>query len=161
MATPTYELIDSTVLGSASASVTFSSIPAAYRDLVLVWEAKGSGGNAGFDIKFNSDAGSNYNQVDMSSLSGGISGSQSNVTDISLIANASTSEAFLGAMQLLDYSATDKHKSGLIRDGRAGSSTNATAIRYASTSAITAIQISTGFNNYASGSSFYLYGIAA
>lgn len=157
----TYELIETTTLTSSASSVTFSSITQDYRDLVLVYEAKGATDNVGFDIQFNSDTGSNYNQVDMSSIAGGISGSQSNATDISLIASGSTSEAGFGVVQMLDYSATDKHKGGLIRDGRAGSSTNATAFRYASTTAISSVKVFTSFNNYASGSTFSLYGIAS
>jgi hypothetical protein len=42
MPTPTYDLIESTALGSSASSITFSSIPSTYRDLVLVIDVIGT-----------------------------------------------------------------------------------------------------------------------
>jgi hypothetical protein len=49
-------------LGSAAASVTFSSIVGTYRDLLLVSQL-GHVSNNDIRIRFNSDTGSNYNMV--------------------------------------------------------------------------------------------------
>jgi hypothetical protein len=51
-------------LGSAQATVTFGSIPATYRDLRLVVNAYGPGGDNSY-CRFNSDSGANYPQVYM------------------------------------------------------------------------------------------------
>ena len=63
--------------------------------------------------------------------------------------------------QILDYSVTDKHKSVLYRDNNASDITAAIAGRWASTSAVNAIEIYTSVNQFASGSTFYLYGIVS
>jgi hypothetical protein len=59
----TYEKIQSTTLGSAAATITFSSIPATYTDLRIVASLTGTGtgyANSPSRIRFNSDTGSNY-----------------------------------------------------------------------------------------------------
>lgn len=59
-----------TTLGSATASVTFGSIPSGYRDLVLVMESAISS-NGQMSFRFNGDTGSNYSIVHMSGISSG------------------------------------------------------------------------------------------
>jgi hypothetical protein len=56
----TYEPIASQTLGSAVSSVTFSSIPQNYTDLILVVNYGISANNFGARIRFNGDTGSNY-----------------------------------------------------------------------------------------------------
>ena len=63
MATPTYIALATTTLSSAVGSVTFSSIPAGYRDLVLVAEGLTSGATSNVRMQFNSDTGNNYSLV--------------------------------------------------------------------------------------------------
>ena len=58
----TYEKIATTTLGSASATITFSSIAGTYTDLRLVITAlQGSGNNIA--LRFNSDSGANYSRT--------------------------------------------------------------------------------------------------
>jgi len=68
-----------------------------------------------------------------------------------------------GISQLLDYSATDKHKTLINRlnSTNGGSSTENVeqqAARWANTAAVTSIEI---FGNFASGATFNLYGVIA
>lgn len=63
----TYEPIATQTLGAASASITFSSIPATYTDLRLILigtQAYASGGN--FYMQFNGDTASNYSSTILS-----------------------------------------------------------------------------------------------
>lgn len=63
----TYEPIATTTLGSAATTITFSSIPATFTDLRVVWT--GSFANAGgsrLTLRFNSDSGSNYSYTRLS-----------------------------------------------------------------------------------------------
>jgi hypothetical protein len=61
-------------------------------------------------------------------------------------------------MQILDYSATDKHKPCLIRNGTVTVSTTiATAARWGNTAAINSLEIFTS-NTFLAGSTFSLYG---
>jgi len=57
----TYEPIATQTLASPSATVTFSSIPATYTDLVLIAWGTLSGNE--FGLQFNSDTGTNYGQT--------------------------------------------------------------------------------------------------
>ena len=61
--------------------------------------------------------------------------------------------------QIMDYSATDKHKTVLTRSDNAGDRVRAYAGRYASTSAITTVSIGiTGGATYSIGSTISIYG---
>lgn len=54
----TYEPIATTTLGSATATITFSSIPATYTDLKIVFSYIGAGNS--IRLRFNNDSGTNY-----------------------------------------------------------------------------------------------------
>jgi hypothetical protein len=56
----TYEPIATTTLGSAAASITFSSIAATYTDLRVVMTYTTSVGGEDARVRFNSDTGTNY-----------------------------------------------------------------------------------------------------
>jgi hypothetical protein len=144
MPTPTYDLLASNVLSSNASSVTFSSIPATYRDLVLVVTAKITVGTGGASMRFNADSGSNYNMVTMEGTGSATqSGSGSGYN--ALYVNLNNGELYTGPtvsiIQIMDYSATNKHKSTLHRaNGLSSTSVGATAGRWASTSAINSIE---------------------
>jgi len=162
MATPTYDLLASTTLATAASSVTFSSIDQSYGDLIIIVNALGST-TLEARIRLNSDSGSNYNSVRMSgngstatsaSLASQTSGS------LSVIADATTGEAILLKVEIQDYTATDKHTSILARANQSATGAEATALRWASTAAVTAIEILTSTGNWAIGGTFNLYGVA-
>lgn len=56
---PTYDPIATTTLGSAAASITFSSIPATYTDLRIVVTGKPTSGSFMW-MRYNSDSATNY-----------------------------------------------------------------------------------------------------
>jgi hypothetical protein len=161
MATPTYTLIDSEVLASAAASVTFSSIPADYRDLVLVADGGNStASNRALRIRFNSDTGTNYNWVQMNG-NGTTAGSSASTSQTYIwfgLLGIAPAKA-LSTIHVMDYSATDKHKSALSRGSNAADSVYAFASRWASTDAVTSIEVFSSSGDLSSGSTFYLYGI--
>lgn len=163
MATPTYDLIDSVTLASSASSVTFSSITQDYRDLILVGEVKGATVGVQSTFRLNSDSGSNYSYVVMRG-NGSTAISASNTSDKGVITYSGSGTptiANLFLVSFFDYSVTDKHKSVLVRSDNS-SATNALANRWANTASITSIQIiDSGGNSFASGSTFYLYGVAA
>jgi hypothetical protein len=167
MPTPTYTPLATVTLGSAAASVTFSSIPATYRDLILVMTVKSVSGNGYPYLRLNADSGNNYSRV---SMSGGSAGVRSNTdTGISFVslsydAFAITSDGFNSTTQFMDYSATDKHKTTLTRANQAaGGTTTADALanRWANTAAITSAQLLLSSGDFATGSTFNLYGVIA
>ena len=160
MATPTYTLIDSVTLSSSATTVTFSSIDQSYRDLVLVEETIGTGSSVNGYHRFNSDSGSNYSYVFM--LGNGSSTSSSSATSTEFYgANASATNKGFARHQILDYSATDKHKTILTIRTSEQADIMALAQRWANTSAVTSLSITTPLNQFAAGTTFHLYGISA
>jgi hypothetical protein len=165
MPTPTYTALANITLGSTASSVTFSSIPATYRDLVVVVRGAMSG-NASILMRFNGDSGSNYPNVFMRGQSSGTQSNTYTPTYVALAISAvGTGNEFTAIAQVMDYSATDKHKTTLNRSGYTndiGSSVvEATAVRWANTAAITSIAITTSTSTFGAGSTFALYAIAS
>jgi hypothetical protein len=165
MPTPTYTPLATVTLGSSASSVTFSSIPATYRDLILVFSGANTGTN---DIRFrlNADTGSNYSAVFMRGTGGNLaqSGSFTDSNAYLTTSNAVSTDRVLSTASLMDYSATDKHTTMLVRSGYStvdGRQVEAQAIRWANTAAVTTIAISTSSNQLATGTVISLYGVIA
>lgn len=154
MPTPTYVPLATQTLGSTASSVTFSSIPATFRDLILIALPFASG-NTSINLILNSDSNaSNYSQVFMTGDSAGpSSGIRSN--DFSFTNTTGVQSIW----QFLDSSATDKHKTLLVRDGTASIYSAARAGRHANTNAITSIQLTAAAGTFSIGSTFSLYGV--
>jgi hypothetical protein len=156
MPTPTYTPLATVTLGTTAASVTFSSIPATYRDLVLVVD--GTSSSPDFFLRFNGDS-SNYTRTGMISFGS------------TILAFADSTAYALGfestdrsnnIIQILDYSATDKHKTYLSRTSRGSTQIGASAHRYASTSAITSLAVvGDGAATMSAATTLSLYGIAS
>ena len=162
MPTPTYTALANITLGSSASSVTFSSIPATYRDLVLV-----IAGNATLQtnptIQLNGDTGSNYSNVWMGG-SGSAASSGSNSSNYNFAGAISTSESN-NILQIMDYAATDKHKTTLVRGNAAnstlGEAASAWAGRWANTAAVTSVRFFLSSGTMNSGTTLALYGIAS
>ena len=163
----TYEPIATTTLGSAQSSVSFTSITGSYTDLIVVANIAQAAGNNSLRYRFNSDTGSNYSYTIISGDgTSASSGRDSNLTS-GLAANTagSTSLELLVIFQILNYSNATTYKTTLGRGNRASSATDATVGLWRSTNAITSVEVAMGStfpsNNFASGSTFTLYGIKA
>jgi len=151
-----YVALATTTLASSASSVTFSSIDQSYGDLVLVVSGTNTVGLTSILLRFNSDTGSNYSRVFMEGDGSGPDSVSS--TDSSLKAALISNSEGVSIMQILDYSATDKHKSLLAR--AATDRPRAVAGRYASTSAITTMEVLSESDDFDTGTTFSLYGIA-
>jgi len=160
----TYEPIATTTLGSAQATVTFSSIASTYTDLVLVSNNLSATNQNALSIRVGNgsvDSGTNYSVTFMYGTgSSAVSGRGSNNTF--LIVGRSTSERSTGITQFMNYANTSVYKTVLSR----GSAPNAIDITYVnlwrSTSAINIMTIGTEVGgNISAGSTFTLYGIKA
>lgn len=146
-----------TTLGASAATVTFSSIDQSYKDLVLVMNTLDvSGAGTVPVINFNSGATANYSYV---SMNGAGSGTSSKVTSGTAGTMGQIGSSNVGNVAtIFDYSATDKHKTILLRKSAAD---EIVAMRWGSTAAITSIQLSVPSDSFASGSTFALYGVIA
>lgn len=159
-------LATKTLTVGTAQEVNFTSISQAYRDLICIVTALSSAGTGSINSnQINADAGSNYSIVYMRGSGAGVgsSGIATSTTYNSGIDISATSPAN-GIFQFMDYSATDKHKTVLIRSNQtsadAGFTMGATAVRWASTAAITQFRIRAN-TTFAIGSTFTLYGVSA
>jgi hypothetical protein len=159
MPTPTYTPLATVTLGSSASSVTFSSIPATYRDLILVASGTATSNGALF-LRYNGDTGANYSRVIMvGDGSTASSGSNTSQTFTGLVLWQTTQGNLLVNVQ--DYSATDKHKTGINRGDVAAAETFAGAHRWANNDAVTSITIFHGTAQMAVGTTLDLYGVIA
>lgn len=166
--TATYALIEAKTLGSATATVTFSSIPGTYTDLILVINGTTSVNGAGIIFTFNGDTASNYSLTYIRGTgTAAVTGRSSalNYGYLSYGAGFSSTEICNGIMQIQDYSNTTTNKTTINRvnnaAGSLGQGTEATVNLWRSTSAITSIAFSADSGNLGSGMTLRLYGIQA
>jgi hypothetical protein len=157
MPTPTYTPLATVTLGSTASSVTFSNIPATYRDLILVTRNSMTLGYSLY-LRFNNDTAANYSAVRM--FNSGNSAFSDNAAPAELGFNTTTN---IGIANIMDYSATDKHKSYLTRWGNADGTSyvQAYAARWANTAAINTLNIAPSLGLITAGSTFSLYGVIA
>jgi hypothetical protein len=158
--TPTYILLNQITLAAATSSVIFSNIPQDYQDLVLVIDGAGSN-NATVRIRFNSDSGSSYSFV-------WANGNGSSATSASGTSNTSLTQTYLftskttNIVQIMDYSASNRHKTVISRYNNPSLSLQINAERWANTAAISSILcLQDGGGTMNIGTMLSLYGIAA
>jgi hypothetical protein len=160
----TYTPIASVTLSSAQSSVTFSGIPQTYTDLVLVANTATNTSTNYYLIEFNSDTGSNYSSTHLRGTGSAASSTRySNQTSIFTSIGSTINTTKLSSImiaQIMNYSNSTTYKTVLARDNNAGTEVDATVALWRSTSAITSIKISIGANNFDTGSTFALYGVA-
>jgi len=165
MSTPTYTPLATVTLTSSASSVTFSSIPATYRDLVVVVAGSSSSNNSSpKEFRLNGDSGNNYSEVFAFGTSSGVgSDLYPNLSRAFMSRNVSIANpGAIFILNLMDYSITDKHKSFLARANRGGLQVEMTAGRWANTNAITSIEFgNSGADLWPATTVFTLYGIAA
>jgi len=160
MPEPTYTALATVTLGSSASSVTFSSIPATYRDLVVVISPTTSVDGTEVLMRVNGDTGSNYAFVYALGTGSTTFSAAGTAASFGLLLGR-TSRVTNVLVNLMDYSATDKHKTILQRDNDSGWTTVMRAGRWANTAAINTIVVSTSSGTFNSGSTFNLYGIAS
>lgn len=158
----TYEPIATTTIsGSSTASVTLSSIPSTYTDLVLII----NGGTTGADLylRVNGDAGSNYSQTILlgtGSSAGSVRYSNNDRFYIDYYGITANVFSVASTVQFLNYSNTSTNKTSLTRHNQASISTEASVNLWRSTSAINSVTVLTG-TFLLNGTTVSLYGIKA
>jgi hypothetical protein len=152
----TYTPIASVTLGAAAPSVTFSSIPQTYTDLVLVVSGTTTvDGNT--KIIFNSDSSSIYSSTIL--LGDGSTAVSSRIANgAALFLGGISTVQGTNIIQIFNYANTTTFKSVIAR-------TNSDAYAQLrvglsrSTTAITTISVTTDGTNFLTGTTFNLYGI--
>jgi hypothetical protein len=160
----TYVAIAEQTLGSAAASVTFSSIPGTYTDLILVCSLGASNAAQDFKIQFNGDTATNYSVTLMRGTgASAISNRESNIAYIYLDYTGVTQNVVQSQynVNIMNYANTTTYKTILSRRSDVGYSTEAGVGLWRNTAAITSIVVGMTAGNLITGSTFSLYGIAS
>ena len=168
----TYVLISSTVLSSGQNTVTFSSIPSTYTDLVVRCSVRTS--NASnldrLAITINSDSNTNYSDTEITGTgSAASSGRTSNgiySDDIYINAANYTASTFSSVeIYIPNYTSTSSRPFSVFSTTENNGTTSyirGSAQLYRGSSAISSLSFfppSSGSTNFITGSSFYLYGV--
>lgn len=169
MAGSTYTPIATSTLGSATRSVTFSSIPSTYTDLFVVMSITGLSATGGtVVIRMNGDTTSNYSTTSYSGTGTATSSNRYTRTDAiqGVVVGGSNYGSGTGtqmiAANIMAYTNSTLKKTVLARHNDATSLVQANVGFWNSTSAITSITCdANSFWTFSSGSTFTLYGILA
>lgn len=158
----TYEPIATTTLSSTSSTITFSSIPSTYTDLVLICSLKGTA-SLQYKLQFNNDTATNYS---VTLVGGNGSTAESyRTTSYSWITPdyyySATTNGGVSIINLMNYTNTSTYKTALIRTSNADTGVSANVGLWRSTSAINRVDLTTVSSTFASGSTFTLYGVKA
>jgi hypothetical protein len=163
----TYEPIATTTLGSAAASIAFTSITSAYTDLRLVVTSLASASTIGGMIQFNSDTGSNYSYTRLTGNGTAASTTRvSNFTQLNTAfsGNATTTIPMLQTVDVFSY-AGSTNKTILVTsqsDQNGSGNVERSVGLWRNTAAITRIDVfPNSANNFATGTTATLYGIKA
>jgi len=166
----TYDPIATYTVSSAQTTVTFSSIPATFTDIVAIASYKSTSAITSEDsfVRINSDSGTNYSTTRIfGNGSSAFSSRTSNRTFIDTYID-DTADFNILRFQFMNYSNTTTYKTVLTRQDYTPQSTSATVSLWRSTAAINSISFTAPDNNgggsadqFAIGSTFTLYGIKA
>jgi hypothetical protein len=155
----TYEPIQSYTF-SGQSSITFSSIPSTYTDLIIVWNGTSSALQA-TRFRYNGDTGSNYSWTRL--LGDGSSASAYSLSSQNTgVGGWAGSSQVANIVQIMNYANTTTYKTSLVRmnaanDGYVGAFVNL----WRSTSAINSIYIAPDSGGTFNNGNMTLYGIKA
>jgi hypothetical protein len=153
--------IASNTLGSDSASITFSSIPGTYDDLMVVCYIKSNGtSNESARLRFNSDTGSNYSNTYLYG-DGSSPGYYYDTSRSYIQSYASSTGVSNQVAHILNYANSSYKKTCLMRSAQDNNGSGYTSLEvglWNSTSAITSVTL-VSQTSFRTGSVFALYGI--
>jgi hypothetical protein len=166
---PTYTKIASNTVGAGGvASVTFSSIPNIYTDLLLKISARSTRADISdiMYIRFNGDTGGNYNGKQIYADGAGVNSSGGADTAITFYANgdSSTANIFGSAEIVIPNYLSSNFKSVSVDEVTENNGTYVAFILragiWSSTAAITSLSVTSNIGIFKQHSTFTLYGIS-
>lgn len=157
----TYEPIATQTLGSATATVTFSSIPETYTDLILICAVKRTTGSD-VEITLNSDTGSNYSFTYLYGTGSTTGSSRGSNQTKGNVGYGGTTSFTTQIIQFFNYSNTTTNKTFISRNSPADAGDVSALVNlYRSNSAISSFTLDPNAGDFDTGSTFTLYGIKA
>lgn len=158
----TYTPIQTTTLGSNQGSVTLSSIPSTYTDIILVMSLS-TNGAANMQIQFNGSSAANYSDTYISGDgTSATSGRHSNVTNAYCGYFPAADATVSDIISIQNYANTTTYKTAMVDFKNGGTQVIQYINLWRSTAAISSITVSLDSGmSFKTNSSFTLYGIAA
>lgn len=157
----TYEPIQTTSLPSGGTSVTFSSIPQTYTDLILIINSIIASGEDAHGLQFNGDTASNYSATGLIG-SGSAVASYRGSNAVKIDGGRVGTSWSTSILNIMNYSNTSTFKTVISRGNSTSSGSYVTlgVAMWRNTTAITSIAVSV-FNNQSmsAGTTFTLYGV--
>lgn len=162
MALNTYEALFTQVVGTAVPTITFSSIPSIYTDLVVEINCGISTTGQGIAISFNG-SGTGYSNTyiynNSSSVSSGRNTTQTNIHLIDVTGNPDTSIKTSSVIHIQNYA--NSNKKSVVYHSQHDTTIQIGAGLWSGTSPITELTIGTTGGNLVTGSIVSIYGIKA
>jgi len=164
----TYEPIATTTLGTAAATISFTSISSAYTDLRLVFVGYSVSTDTYAQMRFNSDTGANYSSTGL--RGNGTAASSYQITSGTFIYlnngsnglnRAGNNKASMLSVDIFSYTGSN-YKNSLIttsNDDNGGGTVERSVGLWLNTAAITSITLLLDSGNFATGATATLYGI--
>ncbi len=159
----TYTPIATTTGNGSSATITFSSIPSTYTDLVIVATLTNTNGSDSLSLRFNSDTGTNYSYTVLGNNGSTPESYRSSNNTFMQVGLELDTAPCPNIIQVMNYANTTTNKTVIARGGQADIRTRAIAGLWRSTAAINSITLRnpSGAGAYSTSSTFTLYGIQA
>lgn len=148
-------------LTANASSVTFSSIPQGYTDIIVVIDATSAGDNV--LARVNGDTGNNYSFTRLGgngSTASSARGSNTNYLNFDGAAYLTTGRS-TWIIQFMNYSNTTTNKTIISRGNNAATGVDTNVNLWRSTAAITSISFIATSNAYQTGSTLTIYGVKA
>jgi hypothetical protein len=162
MATNTYVALDKVTLGTATASVTFSSIPSTYTDLIIIVQgAISSTNDNSIYWRANGDTTTIYSATRVSGDGTSASSYRQSGETAALTGFIGTANQTINIIQFMNYANSSTYKTSLARGNNSGYNVGAFVSLWRNTAAITSITLFAPSVNFNTGSTFSLYGIKA
>lgn len=161
----TYEPIATTTLGSAASTITFNSIGSTYTDLRLVFTFRSTTGLCLAGLRFNNDSGTNYSNTIL--RGDGSSASSSRYTNDNNLGNQSgyLDTNIYGIMTFDIFSYAGATNKTCLYTKSYDANGSGFVLRevglWHNTAAITRVDLFSGANQFATGSTATLFGIKA
>ena len=158
----TYVPIATTTLGSSASTISFSSIPTTYTDLVYILSGTSSTGAGVYWQVGNGtvDTGTNYSYTELYGT-GSAAASTRATSNTSGSSGSFYTTQSTNILQLQNYSNTTTYKTMLSRGSNANNQIDAFVNLWRSTAAINIITFSLSSGTFATGTTATLYGILA
>jgi hypothetical protein len=161
--TVTYEAIATATASGSQTSITFSSIPSTFTDLVLV--VQGNTSSSTTAIRFNNDTGANYSRTGLRGYTPSNANSFRQTAQQYIALDGSVTQPFENAItHIQNYTNASTYKTVLVRSNNAtASGVEALAgLWYGTPAAINRVDVlSASVVNFTAGTTFSLYGIKA